>query len=57
MDDMRAEWGELDDRIAALDEEFAARARSDASARLLATIPGNEAFQSLELSRCPLVKK
>ncbi len=23
----------------------------------LATIPGNEAFQSLELSRCPLVKK
>ncbi len=25
--------------------------------RLLATIPGNEAFQSLELSRCPLVKK
>jgi branched-chain amino acid transport system substrate-binding protein len=25
--------------------------------RLLATVPGNEAFQSLELSRCPLVKK
>ncbi|MEI9926295.1 MAG: ABC transporter substrate-binding protein [Bradyrhizobium sp.] len=25
--------------------------------RLLATIPGNEAFQSLELSRCSLVKK
>jgi branched-chain amino acid transport system substrate-binding protein len=25
--------------------------------KLLATIPGNEAFQSLELSRCPLVKK
>ncbi len=25
--------------------------------RLLATIPGNEAFQPLELSRCPLVKK
>src|ERR1700755_2131326 len=24
---------------------------------LLATVPGNEAFQSLELSRCPLVKK
>ena len=24
--------------------------------KLLATIPGNEAFQSLELSRCPLVK-
>src|SRR5580693_8797578 len=25
--------------------------------RLLATVPGNEAFQSLELSRCPMVKK
>ena len=25
--------------------------------KLLATVPGNEAFQSLELSRCPLVKK
>jgi len=25
--------------------------------KLLATIPGNEAFQALELSRCPLVKK
>jgi branched-chain amino acid transport system substrate-binding protein len=25
--------------------------------KLLATIPGNQAFQSLELSRCPLVKK
>src|ERR1700709_1682392 len=25
--------------------------------KLLATVPGNEAFQSLELSRCPLIKK
>src|SRR5437868_4614989 len=25
--------------------------------KLLATVPGNEAFQSIELSRCPLVKK
>ena len=25
--------------------------------KLLTTIPGNEAFQSLEASRCPLVKK
>ena len=25
--------------------------------KLLATVPGNEAFQSLELSRCPLLKK
>jgi branched-chain amino acid transport system substrate-binding protein len=32
------------------------RARWD-DYKLLATVPGNEAFQSLELSRCPLVKK
>jgi len=32
------------------------RARWD-DYKLLATIPGDEAFQSLELSRCPLVKK
>jgi branched-chain amino acid transport system substrate-binding protein len=32
------------------------RGRSD-DYKLLATVPGNEAFQSLELSRCPLVKK
>jgi len=25
--------------------------------KLIATVPGNEAFQSLELARCPLVKK
>jgi transposase len=37
---MRAEWRELDRRIAAFDGEFAARARSDEAARLLATIPG-----------------
>jgi transposase len=40
IDDMRAEWRELDHRIAAFDNEFAARARSDADARRLATIPG-----------------
>jgi transposase len=40
IDDMRAEWLELDRRIAALDNEFAACARSDADARRLATIPG-----------------
>src|SRR5205814_1803358 len=39
-DDMRAEWLELDQRIATFDNEFAARARSDADARRLATIPG-----------------
>src|SRR5215204_6052008 len=38
--DMRAEWRELDRRIGAFDDEFAARARSDAAARRLATIPG-----------------
>ena len=37
---MRAEWRELDRRIAALDDEFATRARSDGAARLLTTIPG-----------------
>src|SRR6185295_17666988 len=38
--DMRAEWRELDRRIGELDDEFAARARTDAVARRLATIPG-----------------
>jgi len=40
IDDMRTEWLELDRRIATFDNEFAARARSDADARRLATIPG-----------------
>jgi transposase len=40
IDDMRAERRELDGRIVTLDNEFAARARSDADARRLATIPG-----------------
>jgi transposase len=40
IDDMRKEWLELDRRIAAFDDEFAASARSDADARRLATIPG-----------------
>lgn len=40
IEDMRAEWRELDRRITALDDEFAARARSDEAARLLASIPG-----------------
>jgi transposase len=38
--DMRAEWAELDRRIAALDEEFAASARQDEAARRHATVPG-----------------
>jgi len=40
IDDMRAEWVELDRRIATFDNEFAAYARSDSDARRLATIPG-----------------
>jgi transposase len=40
IDDMRAEWAELDRRIGTFDSEFAARARADADARRLATIPG-----------------
>lgn len=40
IDDMRAQWAELDHRITAFDHEFAARARSDETAQRLATIPG-----------------
>ena len=40
IEDMRAEWLELDRRIAAFDNEFAACARNDTDARRLATIPG-----------------
>src|SRR5215210_6833606 len=40
VEDMRTEWRELDRRIGAFDDEFAARARTDAAARRLATIPG-----------------
>lgn len=37
---MRSEWGELDRRIRAFDNEFAARAREGEDTRRLATIPG-----------------
>jgi transposase len=40
IEDMRAEWRELDRRISAFDEEFASQARSDEAAHRLATIPG-----------------
>ena len=40
VEDQRAEWRELDRRIEAFDEEFAAEARTDEAARLLTTIPG-----------------
>jgi transposase len=38
--DMRTEWLALDRRIEVFDNEFAARARNDADARRLTTIPG-----------------
>ena len=37
---IREEWRDLDRRIAAFDDEFAARAKTDEVARRLATIPG-----------------
>jgi transposase len=40
VDDMRAEWRALDERIEAFDDELAAKARADDAARRLATIPG-----------------
>jgi transposase len=40
VEDMRAEWGALDRRIEAFDDEFAAQAKTDDAARRLATIPG-----------------
>ena len=40
VEDMRAQWCELDRRIPAFDDEFVAHARSDEAARLLVTIPG-----------------
>ncbi|WP_376100538.1 IS110 family transposase [Roseomonas sp. CCTCC AB2023176] len=40
LEDMRAEWRELDRRIAAFDAEFRACAATDPAARRLATVPG-----------------
>jgi transposase len=40
IEDMRTEWQALDQRIAALDAEVTARAREDADARRLTSIPG-----------------
>ena len=40
IEDMRAEWRELDRRIAAFDDEMASNAKQDEAARRLATIPG-----------------
>jgi len=38
--DARAQWGELDQRIAAFDAEFVREAKADEDARRLVTIPG-----------------
>jgi len=40
VEDLRAEWRQLDERIAVFDAEFAKMAREDEAARRLATIPG-----------------
>ena len=40
IEDLRAEWRQLDQRIAAFDAEFVRMAREDAAARRLTTIPG-----------------
>jgi transposase len=49
IDDMRAQWCELDRRIAAFDAEFVAVARSDVTARRLSTIPGIGALNATAL--------
>ena len=46
---MRAQWRELDRRIAAFDAEFVAAARSDVTARRLSTIPGIGALNATAL--------
>jgi transposase len=40
VEDRRTEWRELDQRILAFDDEFAAQARTDETARRLTSIPG-----------------
>ncbi|HKW20087.1 MAG TPA: IS110 family transposase [Ktedonobacterales bacterium] len=40
LEDMRAEWRELDRRIESFNDEFAVQAKTDDAARRLATIPG-----------------
>ena len=40
IEDLRVEWRELDRRISAFDDKFAAQARTDETAPLLTSIPG-----------------
>jgi transposase len=50
VEDMQAEWGALDHRIEAFDDEFAAQAKTDDSARRLASIPGIGVLNATALS-------
>ena len=49
IEDMRAQWAELDWRIEAFDDEFAQAAWTDAAARRLATIPGTGVLNATAL--------
>ena len=40
VEELREEWRQLDERVAAFDREFVAQARSDETVRRLATVPG-----------------
>jgi len=53
INDMQSEWGELDRRIHAFDNEFAARAREGEDTRRLATIARIESEGSLDDLRPP----
>lgn len=50
VEDLRAEWRELDRRISAFDDEFALGARTDEAARLLTSIPGIGPLNATALS-------
>src|SRR6478735_5965639 len=49
VDDMRAQWDELDRRIGAFDDEMVQSARSDEAARRLTSIPGIGALNATAL--------
>lgn len=53
IEDMRAEWGELDRRILVFEEEFTAHAREDEAARRLLTIPGIRILKTWSPKRRP----
>jgi transposase len=51
IEDLRAEWRQLDGRVAEFDREFVAHARSDETVRRLATVPIAEQVQRCVCSR------